>query len=203
MRLRQIVIGLVVLGVLLAWFSALGNGFPTWTRSRYSMPTPRPRRRRCGPGSGGTRARGICCSPPARAAFHKTPTMGLRGTYNSWPPGAFVIVYLAAKFFGIQPSVPLVNWINVTMHGLIALAAAFTVFNLALMNRLGRVTQRFACARGCISDSALARFNLCVLPGLRRCDRCPDIHCDIPAARGAVLRCEVATRRMGNHCTCN
>ena len=33
----------------------------------------------------------------------------------------------------------MVNWINTCEHGLIALAAAFIAFNIALMNRLGKV----------------------------------------------------------------
>ena len=33
----------------------------------------------------------------------------------------------------------MVNWINTCEHGLVALAAAFIAFNIALMNRLGKV----------------------------------------------------------------
>jgi hypothetical protein len=141
MRPRQIVVGLIVLGVLLVWLSALGQRLPymdlipvfdadattaeasMWARIWWDE------------GAGH-----LLFATPRAPLSIETPTMELRGIYDSWPPGAFVIVYLAAKFFGIQPSVPLVNWINVTMHGLIALTAAFAVFNLASMNRLGRVT---------------------------------------------------------------
>jgi hypothetical protein len=63
-----------------------------------------------------------------------------RWLYESWPPGAFVPVYLAALLLGVEPSVPMVNWINTSEHGLIALAAAFIAFNIALMNRLGKVS---------------------------------------------------------------
>jgi hypothetical protein len=59
--------------------------------------------------------------------------------YESWPPGTFVPIYLTALLLGIEPSVPMVNWVNTCEHGLIALAAAFIVFNIALMNRLGKV----------------------------------------------------------------
>jgi hypothetical protein len=70
----------------------------------------------------------------------ETPTLAIRTLYESWPPGAFVPIYVAAKFLGVEPTVPLVNWINTITHGLIALAAAFAVFNLALFNRLGSVS---------------------------------------------------------------
>jgi hypothetical protein len=59
--------------------------------------------------------------------------------YESWPPGTFVPVYLTALLLGIEPSVPMVNWVNTCEHGLIALAAAFVAFNIALLNRLGKV----------------------------------------------------------------
>ena len=62
-----------------------------------------------------------------------------RWRYESWPPGTFVPVYLTAKLLGMEPSVPMVNWINTCEHGLIALAAAFIAFNIALLNRLGKV----------------------------------------------------------------
>jgi hypothetical protein len=59
--------------------------------------------------------------------------------YESWPSGSFVPIYLAALLLGIEPSVPMVNWVNTCEHGLIALAAAFIAFNIALMNRMGKV----------------------------------------------------------------
>jgi hypothetical protein len=59
--------------------------------------------------------------------------------YESWPPGSFVPIYLTALLLGIEPSVPMVNWINTAEHGLVALAAAFIAFNIALINRLGKV----------------------------------------------------------------
>jgi hypothetical protein len=63
----------------------------------------------------------------------------VRTLYESWPPGAFVPIYLIAKFLGMPPSIPMVNWVNAVMHGLIALAAALTAFNLALVNRMGNL----------------------------------------------------------------
>jgi hypothetical protein len=59
--------------------------------------------------------------------------------YESWPSGSFVPIYLTALLLGIEPSVPMVNWINTCEHGLIALAAAFIAFNIALLNRMGKV----------------------------------------------------------------
>jgi hypothetical protein len=59
--------------------------------------------------------------------------------YESWPPGPFVPIYLTAQLLGVEPSVPMVNWINTCEHGLIALAAAFIAFNIALLNRLGKL----------------------------------------------------------------
>src|SRR5262249_30460636 len=64
----------------------------------------------------------------------------VRTLYESWPPGTFVPIYLTALLFGIEPSVPMVNWINACEHGLIALAATFIAFNIALLNRLGRLS---------------------------------------------------------------
>ncbi len=58
---------------------------------------------------------------------------------NPGRPERFVPIYLTALLLGIEPSVPMVNWINTSEHGLIALAAAFIAFNIALMNRLGKV----------------------------------------------------------------
>jgi hypothetical protein len=62
-----------------------------------------------------------------------------RWLYESWPSGTFVPIYLTALLLGTEPSIPMVNWINTCEHGLVALAAAFIAFNIALLNRLGRV----------------------------------------------------------------
>ena len=47
-----------------------------------------------------------------------------------------VPIFLLAEAFNIEPSVPLINWFNVVTHGLIALAVAFTAYNIARLNRL-------------------------------------------------------------------
>ena len=62
-----------------------------------------------------------------------------RWLYESWPSGSFVPIYLTALLLGTEPSIPMVNWINTCEHGLMALAAAFIAFNIALQNRLGKV----------------------------------------------------------------
>src|SRR6202035_979611 len=64
----------------------------------------------------------------------------VRALYESWPPGAFVVVYLIASLLGTEPSIPMINWINASEHGLIALAAAFIAFNIAVMNRLSKIS---------------------------------------------------------------
>jgi hypothetical protein len=63
----------------------------------------------------------------------------VRTLYESWPPGTFVPIYLIARLLGVEPNIPMVNWINTSEHGLIALAAAFIAFNIALTNRLGKI----------------------------------------------------------------
>ena len=141
MRSRQIVAGLVGLGVLMVWLYALAQRLPymdqvpvfdadattseahMWARIWWDE----------GP-------RRTWLSTPLAPRSIETPTIESRGLYESWPPGAFVPIYLAAKFLGMEPSVPLVNWINVILHGLIALTAAFIAFTLALLNRLGSIS---------------------------------------------------------------
>jgi hypothetical protein len=66
----------------------------------------------------------------------ETPTLADVTLYQSWPPGATVPIFLLAELLNIEPSVPLINWFNTVNHGLIALAVAFTAFNLARINKL-------------------------------------------------------------------
>ena len=75
-------------------------------------------------------------STPYSPLSVETPTLASATLYQSWPPGAFVPIFLLAEAFNIQPSVPLINWFNVVTHGLIALAVAFTAYNIARLNRL-------------------------------------------------------------------
>lgn len=66
----------------------------------------------------------------------ETPTLADVTLYQSWPPGAYVQIFLLAKILNVEPSVPLINWFNVVTHGMIALAVAFTGFNIARLNKL-------------------------------------------------------------------
>src|SRR5262245_7591361 len=36
--------------------------------------------------------------------------------YQSWPPGAVLSIYLVAKLVGSEPSIVMVNWLNVAGH---------------------------------------------------------------------------------------
>ncbi len=75
-------------------------------------------------------------STPYSPLSVETPTLAAATLYQSWPPGAFVAIFLLAKVLSIEPSVPLINWFNVVTHGLIALAVAFAAYNIARLNRL-------------------------------------------------------------------
>jgi len=138
---RSLTATLVALGVLLVWVYALGVRLPymdqipvfdadvttaaahMWARI-WSDEGPLK----------------IWFSTPRSPRSIEAPTLAMRTLYESWPPGAFVPIYVVAKFLGVEPTVPLVNWINTITHGLIALATAFAVFNLALFNRLESVS---------------------------------------------------------------
>src|ERR1019366_9102410 len=43
----------------------------------------------------------------------ETPTLADVTLYQSWPPGAFIPIFLLAEILNIEPSVPLINWFNV------------------------------------------------------------------------------------------
>ncbi len=137
MTLRRLTGCLVALAVLLVWLHSLGPRLPYLdqvpvydadaTTSEASM-----------------WAR-MWWLEGARKMWFATPTAppsieAVRTLYESWPPGAFVVVYLTARFLRTEPNVVMVNWINTTEHGLIGLAAAFIAFNVARLNRLGRIS---------------------------------------------------------------
>jgi hypothetical protein len=75
-------------------------------------------------------------STPYSPLSVETPTLAAATLYQSWPPGTFVPIFLLAEILNIEPSVPLINWFNVANHGMIALAVAFTAFNIARVNKL-------------------------------------------------------------------
>src|ERR1043165_45078 len=106
MRSRQVVAGLVGLGVLMVWLYALGHRLPymdqipvfdadsitaegrMWARMWWDE----------GP------LKMWFTSPRAPLSI-ETPTMVERNPYDSWPTGAFVPIYLVAKFLGTAPSI--------------------------------------------------------------------------------------------------
>ena len=138
MTLRRLAGCLVALAVLLVWLHSLGMRMPYMDQVPvFDADCNDDARPRCGPASGGTKVRlRMWFSTPVAPRTIEAPVHTL---YESWPPGSFVPIYLTALLLGIEPSVPMVNWINTCEHGLIALAAAFIAFNIALMNRLGKV----------------------------------------------------------------
>ena len=141
MRSRSILAGLVTFGVLIMWLYALGHRLPymdqipvfdadlitaearMWARMWWDEGALK-----------------LWFSTPLAPRSIETPTMAARSVYDSWPTGAFVPIYLVAKILGVEPSIPMVNWINVVSHGLIALVAAFTALRLAQLNRLGSLS---------------------------------------------------------------
>jgi hypothetical protein len=70
----------------------------------------------------------------------ETPTPDLRyDMYQSWPPGAVLSLYLVAKVMGSEPSITMVNWLNVAGHGLIALFLALAAWVTANMLRRPKI----------------------------------------------------------------
>jgi hypothetical protein len=144
MRLRQVVVGLVFLAVCIFWVTALIKRLPyldqipvfdadvttaaanMWLRIWWNEG-----------------ALQMWFATPRSPLSIETPTLAARTLYESWPPGAFVPIYFLAKLFAIEPSVPLVNWFNVVMNGVIALAVAFATYNIARLARVGPVVAGF------------------------------------------------------------
>lgn len=70
----------------------------------------------------------------------ETATPDLRyGMYQSWPPGAVLPLYLVAKLTGTEPNIPMVNWLNVAGHGLIALFLSLAAYFTANLLRRPRI----------------------------------------------------------------
>ena len=141
MRSRKLVAGLVGLGVFALWL------YTVWLRRAYMNQIPVYDADGIS-GEAHMWARmwwdegplQMWFSTPLAPRSIETPTLAARTLYESWPPGAFVPIYLIAKILGIEPSIPLVNCVNTSLHGLIALAVAFIAFNLALLNRMGNLS---------------------------------------------------------------
>src|SRR5882724_12629867 len=137
MRLKSAVVGTVVLAVTALWLLVLRTRLPyldqipvydadimtsiarMWAHNWWAN----------GPLS-------MWFATPYSPLSVETPTLVDAMPYQSWPPGASVPIYLLAEILNIEPSVPLINWFNVVNHGLIALAVAFTAFNIARLNKL-------------------------------------------------------------------
>ncbi len=137
MTLRRLAGCLVALAVLLVWLHSLGLRMPYMDQVPVFDAD-------CTTSEASMWARIWWNEGPLRMWFStpvapRTIEAPLHTLYESWPPGSFVPIYLTALLLGIEPSVPMVNWINTCEHGLVALAAAFIAFNIALMNRLGKV----------------------------------------------------------------
>ena len=137
MTLRRLAGCLVALAVLLVWLHSLGLRMPYMDQVPVFDAD-------CTTSEASMWARIWWNEGPLRMWFStpvapRTIEAPMHTLYESWPPGSFVPIYLTALLLGIEPSVPMVNWINTCEHGLVALAAAFLAFNIALMNRLGKV----------------------------------------------------------------
>ncbi|QPF86898.1 hypothetical protein IC762_11645 [Bradyrhizobium genosp. L] len=138
MTLRRLVGCLVAIGVALVWLRSLGIRLPYMNQVPVfdgdAMTSEASMWARIWWDEGPFK---LWFSTPFNPPSIEAP---LRSLYESWPPGAFVPIYLTALVMGVPPSIPMVNWINTTEHGLIAMAAAFIAYNVGLLNRLGKVT---------------------------------------------------------------
>lgn len=89
-------------------------------------------------------------STPRAPRSIETPTLAARTLYESWPSGAFLPIYLVALILGQEPSVALVNWINTSLQGLIALSVTFIAFHLALLNRMSALASGIVAFGTCL-----------------------------------------------------
>lgn len=68
----------------------------------------------------------------------ETSTLELRRPYESWPPGLLAPIYLTAVVLNTEPSVAMVNWINVVGHGLVSLFLSGAAYVLCRYNGWSR-----------------------------------------------------------------
>jgi hypothetical protein len=137
MRLKHWVVGLVCLAVMALWISVLVRRFPYLDQIPvYDFDAMTAEARMWAHNWWADGAFRMGFATPYSPLSVETPTLASTTLYQSWPPGAFVPIYLLAEVLNIEPSVPLINWFNVVNHGLIALAVAFTAFNIARVNKL-------------------------------------------------------------------
>jgi hypothetical protein len=137
MRLKYAIACLVCIAVTLVWYSALKYRLPYLDQIPvYDADVMTSFARMCVHDWWAHGPINMWFATPYSPLSVETPTLADVTLYQSWPPGAYVPVFLLAKILDVEPSVPLINWFNVANHGIIALAVAFTAFNIARLNKL-------------------------------------------------------------------
>jgi hypothetical protein len=137
MRLKHAIVGLVCLAVTVLWTLVLMQRLPYLDQIPvFDADVTTSAARLYAHGWWANGALKMWFATPYSPLSVETPTLADAMLYQSWPPGAYVPVFLLAELLDIEPSVPLINWINVVSHGMIALAVAFTGFNIARVNKL-------------------------------------------------------------------
>ncbi|MEH2529690.1 hypothetical protein V1277_003934 [Bradyrhizobium sp. AZCC 1588] len=137
MRLKAAVVSTVVLAVTALWLLVLRTRFPYLDQIPvYDADVTTSSARMWAHNWWVNGPLNMWFATPYSPLSVETPTLADVTLYQSWPPGTFVPIYLLAEILKIEPSVPLINWFNVVTHGMIALAVAFTAFNIARFNRL-------------------------------------------------------------------
>jgi hypothetical protein len=137
MRLKYSVVGLVCLAVTALWIWVLIPRFPYLDQIPvYDADSMTSAANIWAHNWWANGAFSMWFATPYSPLSVETPTLADVTLYQSWPPGTFVPILLLAEILHIEPSVPLINWFNVVNHGMIALAVAFTAFNIARVNRL-------------------------------------------------------------------
>ncbi|MBT1513573.1 hypothetical protein KIP88_24075 [Bradyrhizobium sp. SRL28] len=137
MRLKFAVVSTVVLAVTALWLLVLRTRFPYLDQIPvYDADVTTSSARMWAHNWWANGPLNMWFATPYSPLSVETPTLADVTLYQSWPPGAFVPIYLLAQILNIEPNVPLINWFNVVTHGMIALAVAFTAFNIARLNTL-------------------------------------------------------------------
>jgi len=93
----------------------------------------------------------IWFATPFYSSSVETPLLSERVLYQSWPPGAYIPIYLVGLLLGVEPTVPMINWFNAVSHGLIGIAVAFTAFNIAKIGRFTESTSAFIAVAAALS----------------------------------------------------
>ena len=137
MRLKHVIVGLVCFAVTVLWMLVLMQRLPYLDQVPvYDADVTTSEARFWVHNWWANGAFKMWFATPYSPLSVETPTLADVTPYQSWPPGAYIPIFLLAKFLNVEPSVPLINWFNVVTHGLTALAAAFTAFNIARANKL-------------------------------------------------------------------